>query len=359
MRLSGQHRAWLLAVPLALLALWILRRFIEPIAWASIVAVVTWPLYRRFAGRFGAGTRSNLAALVFTGGVATFVFVPLLFAFGAVVREAVGLAAWAQQLDRAGVAPPAWLHAVPLLGTTATTAWHAVLGVPGGISASLLHTDSAAVLGWAQVVGSFVEKHVFIGFFTVLALFFAYRGGAGFIAVAGRVLEERVDPRAPRYAALAVRAVRATVGGMVVLALFDGVATSVLYAVAGVPQPAVWGAVTGLFAMLPFVGYVVVGGVGIGLAAHGGGWSALAIALAGAAVVFLGDKFIRPLLVGGAMKLNLFWVLVSTIGGFQALGLIGVFIGPVVVALCGEMWREWSAAGRRLRPGSDRTPTLR
>jgi predicted PurR-regulated permease PerM len=129
---------------------------------------------------------------------------------------------------------------------------------------------------------------------------------------------------------------------MVALALFDGVATGLLYAAAGVPRPAVWGAVTGLLAMLPFVGYAVVAGVGAGLAAHGAEWNAMAVALAGSAVIFAGDKLLRPLLVGGAVKLNLFWVLVGTIGGFQALGLIGVFVGPVVLALCGEMWREWT-----------------
>ncbi|HSD42826.1 MAG TPA: AI-2E family transporter [Burkholderiales bacterium] len=140
---------------------------------------------------------------------------------------------------------------------------------------------------------------------------------------------------------LAVRAIRATVGGMVVLALFDGVATSLIYAAAGVPRPTVWGAVTGILAMLPFVGYAIVAGVGVGLAAHGAEWNAIAAGLAGSVVIFAGDKFLRPLLVSGAVKLSLFWVLVGSIGGFQVLGLIGVFMGPVVLALCGEMWREW------------------
>ncbi len=346
------RNAWLRALPFALLSfallsLWILRRFIEPLAWASIVAVVTWPLYRRFAQRLGSTTSSNVAALLFTVIVAAFVFAPMVFAFAALVGETAGLATWMQQLDRTGVAPPAWLQSVPLLGDVVTESWHAVVGTPGALSAWLHHADSSALLGWAQTLGTFMERQVFIGFFMVFALFFAYRGGEAFAAVLQRVLEERLDPRAPRYAALAVRAIRATVGGMVVLALFDGVATGLLYAAAGVPRPAVWGGVTGLLAMLPFVGYAVVGGVCIALAAHGAEWTALAVAVSGAAVVFLGDKFIRPLLVGSAMKLNLFWVLVGTVGGFQALGLVGVFVGPVVLALCGEMWREWTAGSNR------------
>jgi predicted PurR-regulated permease PerM len=269
------------------------------------------------------------------------VFAPMVFAFGALFAEAGRLVAWLQTLDHTGVAIPRWLEALPLVGDAARERWEAVLGSPGAVSAWLKQAESSALLGWAQALGSFMERHLFIGFFMVFALFFIYRGGEGLGEVLRRLAEERLDSRATRYMAVGVRATRATVGGMVVLALFDGVATGLLYAAAGVPRPAVWGAVTGLLAMLPFVGYAVVAGVGVGLAGHGAEWNAMAAVLAGSAVIFTGDKFLRPLLVGGAVELNLFWVLVGTIGGFQVLGLIGVFVGPVVLALCGEMWREW------------------
>ncbi len=58
-------------------------------------------------------------------------------------------------------------------------------------------------------------------------------------------------------------------------------------------------------------------------------------------MILLGDKVVRPLFVGSAVKLNLLWVLLGRLGGFQVLGLLGVFVGPVVLALCGETWREW------------------
>jgi predicted PurR-regulated permease PerM len=338
---SQARYGWLWALPVALLALWILRHFIEPLAWAVIVAIVTWPLYRLFARRIGSTTSSGLAALAFTALVAVFVFAPMVFAFGALFAEAGRLVAWLQTLDHTGVAIPRWLEALPLFGDAARERWEVVLGSPGAVSAWLKQAESSALLGWAQALGSFMERHLFIGFFMVFALFFIYRGGEGLGEVLRRVAEERLDSRATRYMAVGVRATRATVGGMVVLALFDGVATGLLYAAAGVPRPAVWGAVTGLLAMLPFVGYAVVAGVGVGLAGHGAEWNAMAAVLAGSAVIFTGDKFLRPLLVGGAVELNLFWVLVGTIGGFQVLGLIGVFVGPVVLALCGEMWREW------------------
>ena len=332
---------WLWALPFAVLAIWILRHFIEPLAWAVIVAIVTWPLYRKFARRIGATTSSGLAALAFTALVAVFVFAPMVFAFGALLAEAARLVAWLQTLDHTGLALPGWLENLPVVGGAASEPWRAVLGSPGGVSAWLQRIDASALLGWAQTLGRFMERHLFIGFFMVFALFFIYRGGEGFADVLRRVVEARLDSRAPRYMALAVRAIRATVGGMVVLALFDGVGTGLLYAASGVPRPHVWGAVTGILAMLPFVGYAVVAGVSVALAAHGADWNALTAGLSGSVVIFVGDKIVRPLLVGGAVKLNLFWVLVGSLGGLQAFGLIGVFVGPVVLALCGAMWREW------------------
>ena len=357
---SEARYGWLWALPFAVLALWILRHFIEPLAWAAIVAIVTWPPYRLFARRIGSTTSSSMAALAFTALVSMFVFAPMVFAFGALFTEGARLVAWIQTLDHTGVAIPRWLETLPLVGDTARERWAAVLGSPGAVSAWLKQAESSALLVWAQALGRFMERHLFIGFFMVFALFFIYKGGEGLADVLRRVAEERLDSRATRYMGLAVRAIRATVGGMVALALFDGVATSLLYAAAGVPRPAVWGAVTGLLAMLPFVGYAVVAGVGVGLAAHGAEWNAIAAVLAGTAVIFTGDKFLRPLLVGGAVELNLFWVLVGTIGGFQVLGLIGIFVGPVVLALCGDMWREGTrnpAAPRK--PDSDRRGTFR
>ncbi len=365
---ARQRIKWIWTIAFALLSVWIVQRFIEPLAWAGLVAIVTWPAYRIFARRFAAGTASNAAAGAFTLLVALFVFAPLAFAFGAVLSEGTRFLAWMEAIDRGGLMAPAWVERLPMVGATVLEWWRAVLGAEGGLSRWLQRADASALLGWAQALARFMERQVFIGFFTVFALFFAYRGGEAFATVLGRAVAERLDPGAPRYLDLAARAVRATVGGMVVLALFDGVLTGLLYAAAGVPRPVVWGAVTGIAAMLPFVGYLAVAGVAVGVAAPGACVAALATALSGSLVLFLGDKVVRPLLVGGAAKLNLFWVLVGSLGGFQVLGLIGVFLGPVLLALCAELWREGlseAGIGAGAAPtapssaGSDRAPPRR
>ena len=136
----------------------------------------------------------------------------------------------------------------------------------------------------------FVVYHLFVVLFTILVLFFIYRGGDEQALRLNRVLRDAIGDSAAPYLDLAIQAVRATVIGMVAVALFDGVLTGIIYAVAGVQHAAVWGAVTGLFAMIPYLGYVAVVGVALSLAAKGAVAPALAVCVLGCIVHFVGRQ---------------------------------------------------------------------
>jgi predicted PurR-regulated permease PerM len=128
---------------------------------------------------------------------------------------------------------------------------------------------------------------------------------------------------------------------MLAVALFTGVLTGVLYAVSGVKHAAVWGAVTGLFAMVPYSGYIVVAGIACTLAAGGAVTSGLAVLVLGCALLFVGDKVVRSVLVGSAVRLGFVWVLMGSLGGLELMGLLGVLLGPVVLALGSSLLRQW------------------
>jgi predicted PurR-regulated permease PerM len=212
-----------------------------------------------------------------------------------------------------------------------------------------------------ETLGQFLAYHLLVVFFAILVLFSIDRGGDDQALRIKRFLSDMTGERAAPYIELAIRAVRATVVGMVAIALFDGVLTGIVYAVAGVHHAAVWAAVTGLFAMIPCLGYVAVVGVALSLAASGATAQALAVCALGCIVHFVGDKILRPVLVGDAVKLGFVWVLMASLGGLELMGLLGVLIGPVVLALAGSMWRQWAAnrpppATERVAPAStDRT----
>jgi len=330
-----------------LLSAWIIHGFFLPLAWASIIAIATWSPYRRFASRLPSRLASSATPLVFTILVSSLVLAPMVFAFGAVAVQAQS---WLDKLalaDKTGLAAPAWLESLPFVGFRFAERWQEVFGTPGGISGWLQRADSSAFFGWAQTLGAFVAYHLLVVFFTILVLFFIYRGGDEQALRLERFLRDAIGDSAAPYLELAIHAMRATVVGMVAVALFDGVLTGILYAFAGVHHPGVWGAVTGLFAMIPYLGYVAVVGAALSLLTGGAVAAALTVCAVGCIVHFVGDKILRPVLVGDAVKLGFVWALLASLGGLEVMGLLGVLVGPVVLALAASLWREWAESRAR------------
>jgi len=250
---------------------------------------------------------------------------------------------WADEIalaNQGGFAVPAWVGSLPLAGSYLAEHWRAQLGAPGSVATWLHHADASAVLGWAQTVGQFAGRHLFRICFTILVLFILYRNGESVARDFRGFILDRFGDRGGHHIELATRAVRATVGGTLVVCLFDGVLGGIAYAVAGVPHAEAWGALTGLFAAIPFLGYAAVGGAAAALAIESSAIAALVVIAAGVVILFVGDKVVRPILVGNATQLGFVWVLMGSLGGVELMGLLGLFIGPVVLTLAAELWRE-------------------
>jgi len=336
----------ILTLLVVLLALWTLRGFFVPLTWAGIIALASWPLYRRFAARLPSRFASNGTPLLFTALVTLFVLGPLALAVAAVAGQAQGLSHKIVVADQEGLVAPDWLIDFPLAGLWLEDRWRLVLGTPGGVSRWLQSEGSISVMGWAGSLGQLFLRHVLIIAFTVVALFFLYRGGVRLEQQVLRIVHDKLGSRGDAYFQQMVVAVRATVGGTLVVAALDGVLLGLAYAIAGVPSPAVWGAVTGLFAMIPYLAYVAVGAITLVLSAQGAGSAAVALCGFGVAVIFVSDKFIRPALTGRASHLGFFWVLLGGLSGLETFGLLGIFIGPVLLASAIALWREWCNAKR-------------
>jgi predicted PurR-regulated permease PerM len=127
---------------------------------------------------------------------------------------------------------------------------------------------------------------------------------------------------------------------MLIVGLFDGCATGLVYAIVGVTHAALWGAITGLLALVPFLGYVAVTASALQLAMTGAATPAIVSFGLGCVVLFCGDKIVRPLVAGEGTHLRFVWFLMACLGGFEALGLVGLVIGPVVLTLARELWEQ-------------------
>ena len=127
----------------------------------------------------------------------------------------------------------------------------------------------------------------------------------------------------------------------------------VAYILAGLPHPVSVAALTGVLAVIPFGAPIAFGAAAFYLAAMGSMAAGIAVFSFGLVVVFVADHFVRPVIIGGAARLPFLWVLLGILGGLETFGIIGLFLGPAIMAALISLWRDWtelpSAGGDPLR----------
>jgi predicted PurR-regulated permease PerM len=247
---------------------------------------------------------------------------------------------------------PAWLPALPGIGYPAAAWWKANLTNPETMKELLgrffTHVPAAAS---ARAIGVEILHRLVIFGFTLLTLFFLFRDGA---ALSGQLLtlsQRMLGPSGERVARHMVAAVHGTVTGLVLVGLAEGVLIGVGYVLAGLPHAVPVAALTGVVAVIPFGAPIAFCAAGLYLLSQGSTGAAVAVVALGFLVVFIADHFVRPFLIGGAARLPFLWVLLGILGGLETFGLLGLFLGPVVMAAMISLWREWTAsAGATVGP---------
>jgi predicted PurR-regulated permease PerM len=328
-------------------AAWVLHSFVEALLAACVIVVASWPLYRSFAVRMPRGMAPATLSMIFTMLMALFVLAPLVFAFAALATEAHSAMLALALADRTGMRPPSWLADVPLAGHWLAARWTTTLAQPGALAQWAEHAEPVVFLSWAQSIGQFTLRHLFIVLFTTLLLSFLYEHGESLLAGLRRALEERIGRGANRYLDVAGDAVRASVNSMLLVGLFDGIASWAAYAIAGVPHAALWGAITGALALVPFLGYVALAALTLQLSLAGAAAHATVAlsAMLGCLVLLVGDKLVRPVMARSGTRLPYVWGLMGCLGGFEVLGLVGLVIGPVALAISRELLADMSTCG--------------
>jgi len=331
---------WGYGASVILLALWTLHGFVEALLAACVTAVATWPLYGRFVSCLPTRMKGTSAALAFTVLISLFVLAPMLFAFGALIAEGRAVLLELADADTKGIAVPGWLDSLPIAGSWLAERWQTEFAHPGALSAWMRHADASALLVRAQSLGHFLARQVYIIGFAILILFFFYQHGESLACGLRTELRDRIGVQADSYVEVAVRAVRASANSVLAVGLFVGFATWAGYAIAGAPHAHLWAAITGALSVVPFLGYGAASALSLQLALHGATAPALLALSLGYAVLFLGDKVVRPAVARNGTHLPFVWVLMGCLGGFEALGLIGVVVGPVSLALARELCEQ-------------------
>ena len=129
--------------------------------------------------------------------------------------------------------------------------------------------------------------------------------------------------------------------GILLTAIAQGLLAGLGYWVAGVPAPVLLTLVTILLALVPFATPFVWGGVAVWLLVQGHTLEAIGLAVWGTLVISWVDNLIRPLVISSATKISFLLVMFGVLGGLAAFGFVGLFIGPVILAILLAVWREW------------------
>jgi predicted PurR-regulated permease PerM len=331
---------WFYGALIIALSILVLLSFLPSLVIACVTAVASWPLYERFAIPARPRIGRSATSFAFTVLMTVFVLAPMMFAIGALLIEANVLLRDIAAADQNGIPPPHWLANLPLAGHWLAERWQLGLSQPGAFASWVERMQPAQLLVWAQPLGQFMARHVFIIAFTILVLFFLYQEGESLAGGLRRVLRQRLGERAEAYVQLTTGALRASVNSMLVVGLFDGVATWIAYSVAGAPHAGIWAAITGALALVPFLGYVAVIALTLQLAITSASASAAGALGLGTLILFVGDKVVRPSVARDGTRLPFVWVLMGSLGGFEAFGLIGLVIGPVALTLTRELWEQ-------------------
>lgn len=327
-------------------AFWILRPFVAAAIWAAMIVVVTWPVLLRMQARLW---RSRALAIAVMLVILLLLFaVPLSLAVGTIVANAGEIADHARSFASLRMPnPPAWLIELPFIGPRLALAWQEVstAGLEGVWTRLLPYAGS--VTGW------FVAEAGNVGFFTlqfgltlVLAGFMYAHGEAAGAAVL-RLGRRLGGARGEDLVRLGGQAIRGVALGVGLTAVIQSVLGGIGLAIAGVPFA---GVLTALLFMLCItqIGMLIVlipAVIWVYWSGHPG-WGTFL--LVWSLVTGLMDNFLRPVLVRRSADLPLLLIFAGVIGGLIAYGLVGIFVGPVILAVAYTLLMAWIEE----RPGS-------
>ena len=332
---------WLLVLML-LAAAYFFSSFLVPGLAALIIGLATWPLYRRLVRRCN-GHAALAASIALTLNVVCLI-VPFGLGLSYAVQEASHAVRWLLEANRMGAQVPHWVTGLPVVGDRLAAYWAQHLSAPQALG-SWVQLISGEHLGnvYRMVLSATGNAfHVVLTLlFMLIILFFVYKDGERMVDQLDLIGERVLPVRWMRLSRVVPATVSATVTGMGVIAIGEGVVLGTAYWIAGVPSPALLGLVTGFAALVPGGAPLCFTLVSLYLIGSGKIAAGLGLLAWGTVELFIVDKTLRPRLVGGPVKLPFLPTFVGLVGGVQTMGLVGLFVGPVLMALLVAIWREW------------------
>lgn len=309
----------------------VLQPFVLAILWASILCFATWPVYELLL-KWLRGRR-NLAAGLMTVMLLLVIFVPF-FVVGLTFTDSIQSAMeWIKAHREASFPPPpAWVEKIPLVGARISESW------------AKLEASAEPVMNWVkpwfEQAGLWALRHslslaqgVLQLAMSVLVAFFLYRDGEGIVADLKVGVKQISGDFAQHLMDVAKSTVQSVVYGLIGTALVQGVAAGIGFSIAGVPNPVLLGMFTFFMSFIPIGPVFIWGFASVWLFSSGQtGWGIFMV-IYGMLVISGIDNVVKPYLISQGSKLPFIVMLIGILGGIATFGLIGVFLGPTLLAV--------------------------
>ncbi len=329
------------AVLIMIGAAWVLAPFIAAVLFAAILCLTTWPLFAWIEARVQG--RATLAALLVTLLLATAVLVPMSYLAATIadgVAQLLGLLrAWFAAGDWS---PPAWLSAIPLAGEHLDAYWRKLAGSQMELTQlgqQLFEPARKLLLASVSLIGQGLLELTLV----VFIAFFFYRDGR-FLAARLTHLADKIGGELGRRMLLLSRStIIGVMVGIVGTAAGQSLVALVGFLIAGVPAALLLSAGTFFLSMVPVGPPLIWGGAAWWLYSQGETGMTLFMIVWGVAVISSVDNFLKPVLISRTSSLPILLIALGVFGGILAFGFVGIFLGPVILALALMLADHWSA----------------
>ncbi len=331
----------------------VLRPFVAALVWALILSITTWPAYARLLGWLGG--RRSLAAALMTATLAVAFLLPIIVVGTTAAETVQKLPEMARALIAHGLpGPPEWIQEIPVFGGPVWRRWHEVHLNPAAL-ADEVRANIRPISEWLLATGTKLGSGVLELALSVIASFFFYRDGAVGVKTMHAIGDRLAGERARRLIEVAEATMKGVVYGVIGTALAQGALATIGLVIAGVPAALFWGLMTCVFSLVPPGAPVVWLPATLWLFSQGETGYAIFMAIWGFFVVSTVDNFLKPYFISRGSALPLLLVFLGVIGGVLAFGLLGVFIGPILLAVVFTLIKEWGAAQaqKALQPVAD------
>jgi len=319
---------------------WVLRPFLLSVVWAAMIVVATWPLMLKVQART---RRRSFAVVVMTGTMLLIFVVPLVLAVQALVGNMDTITGWMRALPTAKIPPPPdWVSGIPLVGEKINARWTDVAVAGTGELLQRLEPFMNDAAKW--LAGAFGSVGIFAIEFllTVVIAAIMYAQGEAARDAVIRFCRRLAGDRGEKVVILAGQSIRAVALGVVVTALVQTVLAGLGLAVAGVPFAGLLTAVI-LLCCIAQIGPTIVLAAAVAWLywTDATGWATAL--LVWTVIVGMLDNILRPMLIRKGADLPLLLIFAGVIGGLVSFGIIGLFVGPVVLAVSYTLLKEWMA----------------